>query len=188
MSRYAADVTVASVVAIRAAERRRSVTVPTPLVAFALVNLGGVVATILLGRFHLALYGIPAFTLAVWVSARVFARQARTEGVQVAIRPWALTAAALCLGAMGASRAGVLLDIAVISAVGPFLAQAAGLWLFGRWAGSDELRTAAGVMVVASLLIGSVATGDVAVALQFGVYGTVLLAAARLVTMRTAPA
>jgi hypothetical protein len=188
MDRHAANVTMAEIRALKAGERRRLVTIPAPLVAFALVDLGGVVATILIGRFHLALYGIPAFALALWWSARTFSRRARMEGVQVALRPWALTTAALVLASMGASRGGVALDSDAISTVGPFLAQAVGLWLLGRWAGSDALLCAAVVMVVASLVTGVFASGDAAVAIQFAIYGGVLLATARSVTMRaTAP-
>ena len=184
MDPYAADVAVAEIAALKTSERRRLATLPAPLVAFALVDLGGVVAVILLGRFHLALYALPAFALAVWVSARAFSLRARTEGVQVSVRPWALTALALCLGSVSASRAGVLLDVDDISTVGPFLAQAVALWLLGRWADSDALLISSVVMVVASLLIGSQAAGDLAVALQFGVYGVLMLATAGYVTMR----
>lgn len=186
MDRHAATVTVAEIAALQASERRRLVTVPTPLVAFALVDLGGVVATVLAGRFHLALYGLPAFALALWASSRSFARRARTEGVQVATRPWALTTMALVLASVGSSRAGVLLDSDAVSTVGPFLSQAVGLWLFGRWAGSDALLGAAVVMVAASIATGVFASGAAAVAIQFGICGAVLLATARYVTMRAA--
>ena len=184
MDPYAADIAVAEIEALRSSERRRLATLPTPLVAFALVDLGGVVAVLLVGRFHLALYALPAFALAVWVSARAFSRRARAEGVQVSVRPWGLTALALCVGAVSASRAGVLLDVDAVSTVGPFLAQAVTLWLLGRWADSDALLVSSVLMVVASLLVGSQAAGDVAVALQFGAYGVILLAMAGYVTMR----
>jgi hypothetical protein len=184
MDPYAADTVVAEIRALKSSERRRLATLPTPLVAFALVDLGGVVAVILVGRFHLALYALPAFGLAVWVSARAFSRRALAERVQVSVRPWALTAAALCIGSVSASRAGVLLDVDAVSAVGPFLAQAVALWLLGRWADSDALLVSSALMVVASLLIGSQAAGDLAVALQFGVYGILMLATAVCVAMR----
>jgi hypothetical protein len=184
MNRDLADGTVAEIASIKAAERRRLATVPTPLVTFGLVNLGGVVATILIGRFHLALYGVPAFALAIWVSGRALARRAHTDGVQIAIRPWALTAAALCIGGIGTSRAGVLLDIDAVSTVGPFLAQAVGLCLLGRWAGSELLLAVSVVLVAGSALTSSLAAGDPAVAIQFAIYGVVLLAAGRSVKMR----
>jgi hypothetical protein len=187
MDRHAVDTTVAEITAVKAGERRRLATVPTPLLAFALVDLGGVVATVLVGRFHLALYALPAFALAVWLSGRAFARRARTEGVQIAIRPWALTTVGLCIAGVSASRGGVALDIDAVSTVGPFLAQAVGLWLLGRWADSDELLGTSAVMVMSSVLTGALASGDVAVDVQFGIYGVVLLAAARYVKMR-APA
>jgi hypothetical protein len=152
---------------------------PYPLLAFGLVDLGGVPATALIGRFHLALYAFPAFALAILLSLRAVRRRARDEGLQVAIRPWAVTAVALCIAGATTSRAGNLLGIGVISAVGPFLAQATGFWLLGRWAGSDALLAASTSMVIASALIGSLTSGDLAVALQFGLYGAILSTAAR---------
>ena len=184
MSRYA-ELTVAEIAALRAAGRRRLLAVPTPLVAFGLVNLGGVLATVLVGRYHLALYGLPAFAVAIMISARAFARRARSEGVQVAVRPWALTAAALCIAGVGASRAGDLLGVDPLSAIGPFLGEAIALALLARWADSDVLLATAILMALASVLIGSLASGDSAVAIQFAVYGTLLLAAAGYVTLQS---
>ncbi len=176
MNHHTASLTLAHVAAVRAAARRRQATTPFPLVAFGLVNLGGVPACALVGRYHLAPYAIPAFALAVWLSARAVRRRARTEGVQLSVRPWALTAAALCIGGAGTSHAGNLLDIDVLSAVGPFLAQAAGIWLLARWADSHALIATSIVMVLGSATIGSLASGDLAVALQFSLYGALLLA------------
>jgi hypothetical protein len=181
------SLTVAEVDAIRSAGRRRLATTATPLVAFGMVNLGGVVACALVGRYHLAPYAVPAFGLAVWLSARALRHRALTVGVQISVRPWALTAAALCVGGVGASRAGDLLSVGVISAVGPFLAQATGLWLLARWADSDALVTTCTLMVLGSALIGSLTSGDQAVALQFGLYGSLLLAAARYVATLSPP-
>lgn len=182
--RHQAGFTLSEVAALQQAERHRQATVPTPLTAFACVNLGGIAATVLLGRYHLALYGLPAFATAVWVSARSFARSARESGLQLATRPWAVTAAALCIGGIATSRAGAALNIDAVSAIGPFLGQATGLWLLGRWASSEVLIGAATMMGIASLIIGVLAGGDFAVAVQFGLYGVLLLAAAQRIRQR----
>jgi hypothetical protein len=177
VNRHAASSTLDRVAALRGTGRRRLATVAAPLFAFGLVNLGGVPACLLLGRFHLALYAVPAFALAVWLSGRALERRARREGVQLSIRPWALTAAALCAGGMSTSRLGAAADVDVVATVGPFLAQAVGMWLLGRWAESETLIAAALLMVASSGVIGSLAAGDLAVALQFAVYGALLMTA-----------
>jgi hypothetical protein len=184
LTRPVTDTTLAQIDAITKAGRRRVAATPTPLIAFGLVNLGGALACALMGRFHLALYGLPAFALAVWLSGRAFAQRARADGVQLSIRPWAITAAALCLGAVTASRLGAAAGIDVVSTVGPFLAQATGLWLLGRWARSEALITVSLIMVAGSGLIGTLASGDLAVSLQFVLYGALLLTAGCSVTMR----
>jgi hypothetical protein len=183
--RRAAELTLAEVDAIRHDGRRRVAALPYPLLAFGLVNLGGVVATASIGRFHLALYGFPAFAIAIAISIRLVRRRALRDGLQTSMRPWTLTAIALCLAAAATSRTGDLLDIDVVSAVGPFLAQATGYWLLGRWARDDTLLAACTAMVVASALVGATAGGDLAVGLQFAIYGVLLLAAARHTAMRT---
>jgi hypothetical protein len=186
VDRRAAGVTVAEIDAIRAAGRRRLATASAPLAAFGLVDLGAVPVCALVGRFHIAPYAVPAFVLALWWSARAVRRGACTAGVQVSMRPWAVTAAALCVAGIGASRTGYLLDIEILSAVGPFLAQATGLWLLGRWADSSALVAISILMVLGSALIGAAAAGDLAVTLQFGLYGALLLAAAGYTAKRTA--
>jgi hypothetical protein len=186
--RRAAELMLAQVDAIRHDGRRRVATLPYPLLAFGLVNLGGVIATALLGRFHLALYGFPAFAIAIVISIRLVRRRALRDGLQISMRPWTLTAIALCLASATASRTGDLLDIDVVSAVGPFLAQATGYWLLGRWARDDTLLAACTAMVVASALVGATASGDLAVGLQFAIYGVLLLAAARHAAMRSSTA
>jgi hypothetical protein len=97
--------------------------------------------------------------------------------VQLSIRPLALTAVALCAGAMTASRVGDAAGIDVVATVGPFLAQATGIWLLGRWAESRALIAVSLLMVVCSAVVGSLAAGDLAVTLQFAIYGTLLVAA-----------
>jgi hypothetical protein len=186
--RRTAELMLAEVDALRHDGRRRVAALPYPLLAFGLVNLGGVVATALLGRFHLALYAFPAFAIAIAISIHLVRLRALRDGLQSSMRPWALTAIALCFAGATASRARNLLDIDVVSAVGPFLTQATGYWLLGRWARDDTLLAACTAMVVASAFVGATASGDLAVGLQFAVYGVLLLAAAQYAATRSASA
>lgn len=97
-----------------------------------------------------------------------------------------MTAVALFVASATTSRAGFALDVETISTVGPFLVQATGLWLFGRWARSDVLAAVTLLMLVASGVIGALASGKIAVALQFAVYGALLVAAGRWVATHAA--
>lgn len=110
------------------------------------------------------------------------------RGVQLSIRPWAITAVALCIDGVTASRLGTAAGIDVLSSVGPFLAQATGLWRLGRWAHSDPLIVVSLLMVAGSGVIGALASGDLAVTLQFALYGALWLTAGCFVTMRPPPA
>jgi hypothetical protein len=184
MQRRLVHQTVADLEELRASSRHRLATISTPLVAFGIVNLGGVVATLVVGQYHLALYGIPAFAGAVWFSSRAFAARARVEGIQIALRPVVLTAVVFCTTGVILSRAGYLLGMETLSSLGPFLGQAIGLWLLGRWASSDALLGASVIMVSGSAVIGAFTSGDAAVALQFGLYGIALLASAAYVHQR----
>ena len=178
MEQREAVATVVEIDAIRRADRLRLASLPYPLAAFAAVNLGGVVAVALLGRGHLAPYGIVAFTLAVAASARSLARRASPDGAQLSIVPWVLTAIALFLSASSTSRLGFALDLDLLTVCGPFMVEALGFWLLGRWAGSDALQAMATVMLGASALIGALVGGDLAVGLQFAAFGAALCVAA----------
>ena len=74
-----------------------------------------------------------------------------------------------------------------LSAIGPFLAQATGFWLLGRWADSNVLMGTSILMLGGSVATGSLTSGDVAVGLQFALYGACLLTAARLVAAQPSP-
>ena len=87
---------------------RRAITLPLRLLA--LVDLGGAVVVLVIGRFHLLSYFAPAFLMVLLVSAWWYRRYAATNGLLLPARPWLLVLAATLTAGASMSRLGVALD------------------------------------------------------------------------------
>lgn len=147
---------------------------PLPLRLLAVADLGGAVAALLLGRFHLLGYFAPAFLTVLVVSAWWYRRYAARNGLLLPARPWALILVATLTAGASMSRLGVHLDEPWVSDFGPCLAFTVGTALTAAWLQSRRLALTAVAMVGSSLATSLVASGDLAVSLQLAAFGALL--------------
>ncbi len=175
-----AELTYREAVAARERVRavRRAITLPVRLLGG--VYLGGAVAVLVIGRFHLASYFAPAFLTVLSVSAWWYRRYARQHGVLLPARPWVLILGATLAAGASVSRLGVALDEPWISDFGPCVVLAVGTAITAVWLHSCRLALAAAAMVSVSAAAFLVATGDNAIAVQLAAYGTLLIMASSL--------
>lgn len=155
---------------------RRAITLPLRLLA--LVDLGGAVVVLVIGRFHLLSYFAPAFLMVLLVSAWWYRRYAATNGLLLPARPWLLVLAATLTAGASMSRLGVALDRPWVSDFGPCLAFAVGAAVTAIWLKSRRLALTAAGMVASSTAVFLVANGDLAVSLQLAAIGVLTWIAA----------
>ena len=151
---------------------RRAITLPLRLVA--VMDLGGAVAVLVIGRFHLLSYFAPASLAVLVVSTWWYRRYAATHGLLLPARPWVLILVATLAAGASMSRLGVALDRPWISDFGPCLAFTVGTALTATWLRSRRLALTAVGMVAASAAVSLVASGDLAVALQLAAFGVLI--------------
>jgi hypothetical protein len=161
-------------VAARARVRavRRAITLPLRLLALA--DLGGAVAALVMGRFHLLDYFAPAFLTVMLLSAWWYRRYAAINGLLLPARPWVLILIATLAAGASMSRLGVHLDKPWVSDFGPCLAFTVGAALTAVWLRSRRLTLTAVGMLASSAVIALVASGDLAVSLQLAAFGALL--------------
>ncbi|MCW2543319.1 MAG: hypothetical protein JWM40_871 [Frankiales bacterium] len=160
--------------AARARVRAVRLAITMPLRLLAAADLGGAVAALVLGRFHLFAYFAPAFLTVMVLSAWWYRRYAATNGLQLPARPWVLILVATLAAGASMSRLGVYLDKPWVSDFGPCLAFTVGTALTAAWLRSPRLAITAVGMVASSGLIALIASGDLAVSLQLAVFGALL--------------
>jgi len=151
---------------------RRAITLPLRLLAAA--DLGGAVAVLAIGRFHLLAYFAPAFLTVLVVSAWWYRRYAATNGVLLPTRPWVLILVATLSAGAGMSRLGVALDTSWVSDFGPCIAFTVGAALTAAWLQSRRLALTALGMLAASATVLPLASGDLAVALQLAAFSALI--------------
>jgi hypothetical protein len=151
---------------------RRAITLPLRLLAVA--DLGGAVAALVMGRFHLLGYFAPAFLAVLVLSAWWYRRFAATNGLLLPARPWVLILVATLAAGASMSRLGVYLDKPWVSDFGPCLAFIVGTALTAAWLQSRRLALTAVGMVASSAVVALVASGDVAVSMQVAAFGVLL--------------
>lgn len=178
MDPLVAELTVVEVEARLARSRARAASLPTILILIGLVDVGGSIAVLVLGRDHLLAYFVPAQVLAFVLAFRRYRHQAQRTGYQPSLRPWIVTAAAVTAAAAAGSRVGFALDSEPLTVSLPFLAYAGGYLALARWARNSLLTTAVLCMPLVTLVAVLIAEGDVAVALQLVTYGVILLVVA----------
>ncbi len=156
----------------RARAIRRAATLPMRFLAVAF--LGGAVAVLVIGQYHLLFYYAPAYAIAFTASARSYRRYARTHGLLLPLRPWVLILTATLIGGATASHTGLTEGNQNLSDFGPFLVFAAGVLVTAAWLGSRRLAFTALAMVAMTGVVALFASQGVAVALQQAAYGILL--------------
>lgn len=151
---------------------RRAITLPLRLLA--VVDMGGAVVVLVIGRFHLLGYFAPAFLAILVVSAWWYRRYAATNGLLLPARPWLLILLATLVAGASMSQLGVALDRPWVSDFGPCLAFTVGTALTAAWLQSRRLALTAVGMIAASAVVSLAASGDLAVALQLAAFGVLI--------------
>jgi hypothetical protein len=151
---------------------RRAITLPLRLLAAA--DLGGAVAVLVIGRFHLLAYFAPAFLTVLVVSTWWYRRYAATNGLLLPARPWVLILVATLVAGASMSRLGVALERPWVSDFGPCFAFTVGAALTAAWLQSRRLAFTAVGMLAASATVLPLASGDLAVAWQLAAFGVLI--------------
>jgi hypothetical protein len=151
---------------------RRAATVPMRFIAA--VFLGGAIAVLVVGQYHLLLYYAPAYAIAFTASAWSYRRYASAHGLLLPLRPWVLILTATLMGSAAASHAGLTQGNQNLSDFGPFLVFAVGLLVTAWWLRSRRLALTALAMTATTGVVAVFASKDVAVALQAAAYGILL--------------
>jgi hypothetical protein len=149
-----------------------------PLAAAAVVMIVAAAWCLVAGRRHLLIFYGPALLLAIAASSHHFNARAEREGLRLPIRAWAWSAVGLMGISAAVARLGSATGAERVEIAGPSLVFALGYFALGVWGHNRALLWCCTAMVAASLALGTVLSGDRAVAAQLTAYGALLLLAA----------
>ena len=159
---------------------RRLGTVWFPLYAYGAIFLGAAPVALIVHRNHLLPYMLTGLCIASVLTARHYRRRADSEGVYVSVVPWLAISIVMMVAGGVAAIAGSELGSDFLSTAAPFLVVASFFLIFSAVARSRFLFTISVLMVLCSIVAVPLASGDGRVALQFGLFGAVLVASASI--------
>ncbi len=177
MDRVIAELTLAETAAQqrRTAELvRASMAVPLGLLALSWIALCPI--GLFVGRNHLGPFVAAALltvTILAWLRYRSIGQK---HGFRTSLWPWISVAFVAIAGGAAASRGGTEYGLPWLNTAGPFIVNALALLALAWFIHSSWLAYCVTAMVCSSVVAAAVLSGDVAVAVQLGLYATLLSA------------
>jgi hypothetical protein len=177
MDRIVAELTLAETAARRhrtAELVRASMAVPLRLLALAWIVLCPI--ALIFGRNHLGPFVAMALLLVTILAWRQYRRIGQRHGFRTSLWPWLGVALVAIAGGVAASQGGTQHALPWLNTAGPFIVNALSLLALAWFIRSSWLAYCVAAMVCSSVATIAVLSGDAAVAVQLGLYATLLAA------------